>query len=233
MNACQDTAHPSNNKTTRMEKLATLLCTLSLSLFANAQCSVSVPANSTIVDQDATIDDGNGGNYWVCPGVNATFTGLGVFVFAAEGCTIDLNGTLGVVIAKPNGSVTVAGLNNSVYHDASTSVVDNGSNTYTTLCDAVVFTSTPTTGCAIGAGVGQHAAPLTATVFPNPAHDRVTVQVQGARLLAARILDASGRLVRAYSATDGVLDLAGVVPGNYVVEARTATGIWHTPVIVQ
>ena len=62
------------------------------------------------------------------------------------------------------------------------------------------------------------AAPTGVEVFPNPAHEAVTVRAAGAGELV--LLDALGRVVRRQQAAAGAAvrwSLAGLAPGVYVV----------------
>jgi hypothetical protein len=57
-------------------------------------------------------------------------------------------------------------------------------------------------------------------MYPNPVHDRLTVELPDITEARLRVLDAMGRLVlEAVSHTDRTeLDLSGLNPGHYVVQ---------------
>ncbi|MCB9166739.1 MAG: T9SS type A sorting domain-containing protein [Flavobacteriales bacterium] len=75
-------------------------------------------------------------------------------------------------------------------------------------------------------------------LFPDPAHDRVTVNVTGLRATAAlRIVDAAGRTVleRSLRATNGpvTLDLHGLAPGPYTVLVSDQGTTLHQRLVVE
>ncbi|HMQ74763.1 MAG TPA: T9SS type A sorting domain-containing protein [Flavobacteriales bacterium] len=62
------------------------------------------------------------------------------------------------------------------------------------------------------------------TLFPNPAHDAVTIEVGGAA--EVRVLDAQGRVVRRVTTSDrAIVPLDGLGVGAYVAEVRQAGAV--------
>jgi uncharacterized repeat protein (TIGR01451 family) len=81
-----------------------------------------------------------------------------------------------------------------------------------------------------GQGQGQ------VQVYPNPAHDRITVRMAETQLRQLRSLTVDGRVVRdlRVSGTQADVDLEGLAPGMYLLHAITADGAVHTrPFVVQ
>src|SRR6185436_19930658 len=79
------------------------------------------------------------------------------------------------------------------------------------------------------------------SVYPNPAHDKVTVSVdvKESTTLSLQLMDVSGRVVLSDSqhATAGMntydLDLTYVSKGVYMLEVKSATDNWKTKVVVE
>jgi hypothetical protein len=70
-----------------------------------------------------------------------------------------------------------------------------------------------------GVGMAEQ-APWSLRVYPNPAHDRLTVELPDNTEARLRVFDAMGQLVlEAVSHADRTeLDLSGLKPGHYVVQ---------------
>jgi hypothetical protein len=76
--------------------------------------------------------------------------------------------------------------------------------------------------------VGNAQLPVSALIFPNPAHGRATVQlpaVPGAPTATLTVLDALGRTLHTQTAATNAraeLDLTGLAPGIYAVRIHAA-----------
>ena len=215
-----------------MKPILTLLSATCLTAIAAAQCDFAVPANATVVEQDATITDG--GNYWVCEGLTVEFSGFGPFVYVESDCNITVSGLLGVFYVKSGSTITVDGTNtNMVLEDGST-FIDNGTSNMSSPCADLVFdyTDAPAGGCSSTVGIVGDTKPGKALIFPNPAHQLLNIHLSGDHLLTAQLMDARGRVVRTASSVQDQLDLSGVEPGKYLLALRTTSGIEHKPVVV-
>ncbi|MBK6776741.1 MAG: hypothetical protein IPG74_13200 [Flavobacteriales bacterium] len=178
-----------------MKQLLTLLPATCLSILANAQCDVNVPSNATVIYADGTVTDG--GNFWVCEGITATFTGFAPFVYAEEGCTITVTGLLGAFVVKANSTITLNGNNNNVVYDATTTLIDNGNNNISSVCPVVVldYSNAPVGGCSTSMVVAANGKEVVTSIHPNPAHEQVNIAVLGDVLLGVQLIDMSGRVV--------------------------------------
>lgn len=206
-----------------MKQLLTLLFTACLSIPAIAQCDVNVPSNATVIYADGTVTDG--GSFWVCAGISATFTGFAPFVYAEEGCTIMVNGMLGAFVVKSNSTVILNGNNNNVVYDGTTTFIDNGANNISSVCPAVVldYSNAPAGGCSTTLGIGASKKEVVISIHPNPAMAVVNVSAVGTNAVNARItiLDPRGRLVGSLerSFTDGniALPIVELAEGLYTI----------------
>ncbi len=206
-----------------MKQLLTLLSATCLPILANAQCDVNVPSNATVIYADGTVTDG--GNYWVCEGITATFTGFAPFVYAEEGSTIIVTGLLGAFVVKSNSTITLNGNNNNVVYDATTTLIDNGNNNVSSVCPVVVldYSNAPAGGCSTAMGIGSNGNSVVTSIYPNPAAEVLNVSAVGSGSGTARItiIDASGRAVRSEERSFGTgsvpVPLTGLADGLYTV----------------
>ncbi|MCB0763967.1 MAG: T9SS type A sorting domain-containing protein [Flavobacteriales bacterium] len=68
-------------------------------------------------------------------------------------------------------------------------------------------------------------APVTGlTVYPSPASSTLHI-AGGSRILLSRVFDATGQEVQATMPGNGALDVSGLVPGVYFLQATTASGL--------
>ncbi|MBL8001915.1 MAG: T9SS type A sorting domain-containing protein [Flavobacteriales bacterium] len=74
-----------------------------------------------------------------------------------------------------------------------------------------------------GVGVAEQ-APWSLRMYPNPVHDRMTVELPDNTEARLRVFDAMGQLVlQAVSHADRTeLDLSGLQPGHYVVQVLSS-----------
>ena len=88
----------------------------------------------------------------------------------------------------------------------------------------------------IGVGIAEAGAAQVG-VFPNPAHESVTVVTNGlAGITGFELVDVTGRVALSLGAsTTGTrtLSLQGIAPGEYVVRVRHADGSSHQRIVVQ
>lgn len=94
-------------------------------------------------------------------------------------------------------------------------------------------------GCADGVAAPEPgAAAASLKVYPNPAADRLTVEVEDGILLGLRLSDMSGRVLedvqffRQYALREYRLSLAALPPGVYVLSVRTDRG-WASEMVVK
>jgi len=75
------------------------------------------------------------------------------------------------------------------------------------------------------------------TVFPNPAHDAITITaVDGKGIVSVELIDVTGRVALSTGASaSGIstIGLQGIAPGEYVVRVQHANGTSHQRVVVQ
>jgi hypothetical protein len=88
----------------------------------------------------------------------------------------------------------------------------------------------------IGVGIAEAGAAQLG-VFPNPAHESVTVVANGlAGITGYELVDVTGRIALSLgTSTTGTLTLSlqGIAPGEYVVRVRHADGSSHQRIVVQ
>ncbi|MBK8581079.1 MAG: T9SS type A sorting domain-containing protein [Flavobacteriales bacterium] len=167
------------------------------------------------ITQDTVLPNGS---YWVCSGVTVEFSDF-TFAWVESDCNVTISGGLGNYSFKPNCDVTLTSnaFNNIVVYDNSTTVVDNGSNTYPTVCTEVTYgyASAPVGGCDIAAGIDQTISADRPAYYPNPANG--TLNISGAANKTVVIRDMTGRTVLHRSAAEGPVDISTVPPGTYFV----------------
>lgn len=88
----------------------------------------------------------------------------------------------------------------------------------------------------ISVGIAENGeAPI--GVFPNPAHESITVVATGvAGLTSIELLDVTGRVALSQGASStgiSTIGLQGVAPGEYIVRVKHALGTSHQRVVVQ
>jgi hypothetical protein len=88
----------------------------------------------------------------------------------------------------------------------------------------------------ISVGIAENGeAPI--GVFPNPAHESITVVATGvAGLTSIELLDVTGRVALSQGASStgiSTIGLQGVAPGEYIVRVQHALGTSHQRVVVQ
>ena len=210
-------------RSTSMKQLLTLLASTCLTVHSIAQCDVNVPSNATVIYADGTVTDG--GNFWVCEGITATFTGFAPFVYAEEGCTITVSGLLGAFVVKANSTITLNGNNNNVVYDATTTFIDNGNNNISSVCPVVVldYSNAPAGGCSTSMGVSANGRVEAISIYPNPATEVLNVFVAGPGASTARIaiFDSSGRIAQSIDGISGggttPVPLTGLADGLYTL----------------
>lgn len=72
-------------------------------------------------------------------------------------------------------------------------------------------------------------------MYPNPAHEMLTIQVQGSELVAVELINAIGQVNHFVGqSTDDILqiDLANFARGMYIVRVETKAGVIHRQLIV-
>lgn len=217
-----------------MKLIYIILLSVLFTTSAEAQeCNLTLPGSWTVISQDTTLGNGT---YWICAGTTVTFTAYALAVLE-DGCTVIIDGFLGNYSFKPNCNVNITAnaFNNIVVYDNTTTVVDNGTSTFPTLCDEVVidYSNAPPGGCAIVTSVAESMMRPVLGVFPNPATDVLNFHSTGKPLLSARLTDLSGREVLRGTVNAGRMDISGVRPGSYLLVARTAAGDVVKPVIIQ
>jgi hypothetical protein len=202
-------------------------------LLANAQCDVvTIPGSATVIDTDGP--HSVFGAQWVCSGSTVTLSSGFINAFIETNADVTVETNLGVFSVRANSSLTVSGFNNNVYYDPTATVIDNGTNTLLTECPGLAFdySEAPDEGCDLTAGIPSPREPIIG-VYPNPAHDLITVVVQGEQLLDVTLMDLYGRSIWTRTAANGQLDLDDVGPGQYMAALRLATGVVHRPILVQ
>lgn len=214
-----------------MKHITTLFLLTSLPLLAHAQCDIPVPSSTTVIDTDGA--HSVFGSQWVCSGLTVTLSSGFISALIEPYSDVTVNTNLGVFGVRANSTLTISGLNNNIYYDPNATIIDNGTNTMLTACPDLVFdySDAPDDGCDLTAGIALHAEE-NVTVFPNPAHDRMNIQVQGEKLIGVSLLDMSGRSVRSVPMSLTTLDLSGLEPGNYMVELQLASGMARRPIVV-
>lgn len=203
--------HPQNMKT-----FYALSLSLLFALSTHAQeCSHDLGPGLIPITQDTVLPNGS---YWVCSGVTVEFSDF-TFAWVESDCNVTISGGLGNYSFKPNCNVTLTSnaFNNIVVYDNSTTVVDNGSNTYPTVCTEVTYgyASAPVGGCDIAAGIDQTISADRPAYYPNPANG--TLNISGAANKTVVIRDMTGRTVLHRSAAEGPVDISTVPPGTYFV----------------
>lgn len=66
-------------------------------------------------------------------------------------------------------------------------------------------------------------------LFPNPAHEQLTIRSTGP-ILGVALIDAQGRIVRqimTHTSEGSVVDLRGLAPGHFTARVSTARGVWQ------
>ena len=73
------------------------------------------------------------------------------------------------------------------------------------------------------------------TVYPNPAHDRLFIELDGEVSGVIFLQDAFGRMVKRVNAQPGQqsLDLNGLAPGIYLLQAPTAAGMSTHKIVIE
>ena len=154
--------------------------------------------------------------------------------------TIDVGNIVGGIAD----SVTIA-LGGSLPASAQLDLtITDGTNSYTGVhdagLDAYVFTNIPTGtyDCTLARGactmtvsilidgttaVGEASLPGV-SLFPAPAHDRLTVRHQGAPFVHYRIRSLAGQLVAQGSLQGNTIAIGGLAPGAYLLHLVPATG---------
>lgn len=82
-------------------------------------------------------------------------------------------------------------------------------------------------GCTLTAVDQQDSVQPNFTLFPNPAHEGTTIRTTGSRIVAVRISDMTGRLLRVEkgnNTADQHILLTGLPPGLYIVCVEQAGG---------
>jgi hypothetical protein len=98
---------------------------------------------------------------------------------------------------------------------------------------AITDTSIYRTPLGTGTSVARNPVnPSLMNIFPNPATDRVYVEIQGESVKQVELADQLGRVVRT-TATETFLDLQGISSGVYFVKVRTRNEELIRKVIVQ
>jgi uncharacterized repeat protein (TIGR01451 family) len=100
-------------------------------------------------------------------------------------------------------------------------VIENIANIYFDFNEPVI-TEPSVLVAEFSTGVGDH-VPNVVHVYPDPAHDRITVV--GDALLSVRILGTDGRLVASHALRGShTVDIGALAPGTYVLQVLDADG---------
>lgn len=161
----------------------------------------------------------------MCDGVTATLTASFANALIELNANVTASTNLGVYSVRGNSTLTITGLSNNIFYDNTATIIDNGTNTYLTLCEALAFdyADAPEDGCALDTKVNEVARPLM-IVYPEPANDILHVQVPSGKILRTTLTGISGRTVASGAITNGALALSNVVPGTYVLRVHTTAG---------
>lgn len=112
----------------------------------------------------------------------------------------------------------------------------SGAGSYT------VMVTDPATGCTsestpvIYTGINESLAEAGILIYPNPAADFLNIDYsqKPAGAVSISIIDQTGRMVGAYEMKDRNLRIPlNIAAGNYLVEIKSATGIWHSKIVKQ
>ncbi len=157
-----------------MKQLLTLCLLGCLPVLTSAQCNSPIPANATVISTDGSYSIF--GAQWVCGSVTATLSSGFVNAFIEGNANVTAETNLGVYSVRQNSTLTISGFNNNIYYDPTATIVDNGTNTFLTVCPDLTFdyTDAPADGCDPFMHVEAAALPE-AAAFPNPTVDAITL----------------------------------------------------------
>lgn len=71
------------------------------------------------------------------------------------------------------------------------------------------------------------------SIYPNPTTGPVTIDLNGARLIGAELLDIKGRKIKDLEILNGQVDVGGVPTGTYLLTLRTESGSARRPIVIR
>lgn len=202
----------------------TFLLALLPSAVSLAQCETAVPSHAQVISNNGAYTVN--GSVWICPGVTAELSGGLAFVYIENDVNVSASNNLSVFIVKAGATLSVTGFNANIIHDPEANIADPGAGTPTiSECPdlTIDYADAPEGGCVLSNALAEQVRP-DVQVFPNPAADRFTVRTGNATLLSVALYDVHGRQVNLAPPVYGVVDVACVAAGHYILLLHTTAG---------
>ena len=193
-------------------------------------CNPVILFQTTVIDQNTTINDMSGGCYWVCPGVVFDCAGVNSEIYAEPGSTINLNGGAeNVIFMHATGTINigVAATFNWVRRSPTVVLVDQGAATQDSICPvSFIYPIVLPIGACLTTGIID--AQNTDELISYYSHEKsLHLSLKDKSIISEKIniYDSSGR--RCYSeslvlsAHDASIDLSELSNGIYFTEIVT------------
>jgi len=208
-----------------MRKLYSIIAII-LSSAAFTQCTnVQIFPTSVVVNTNLTVNVPNGGTYWVCSGVTATFTGMGYLINAEPNVNLSLNGNNGITYVDEGSNVIINGSLNAVFHDPAATVTDNGTNSTVLMCPGPLtydYSNTPVGGCPVG--IDENGNSWYVNLYFDPFSDMVRIESEGAEIKGLTVFGADGRLLPMEISNPLSIDMSGYPLGTYYFKVESDKG---------
>lgn len=171
-----------------MKNYFLLLIAFATPQFLFPQCTVSIPANAVVVNNDTTVGMVNQ-IWWVCSG--DTLNGSGVYntYYVESGGALDMSGIEKIVYLKSGASINCSGIDDTIYYEPG-AIINCSGNHVDIPCSQIVFdySNAPVPGCnATSIGTVN---PLNNSlhVSPNPASNQLQVKFSSSKGGVASLL---------------------------------------------
>jgi Secretion system C-terminal sorting domain len=209
-----------------MKNKLLMLAWVGFPLLVGAQCTVAIPANATVINQDSLFS-GINEHFWVCTGDTLGGSGYRNSYYVEIGGAIsNMSGIEKKVYLKSGAYMNTSGIDDTVYYEAGAVIV--GSGHVGILCSSIVFdyTNAPAGGCVV-TDVHAQVATNDITVYPNPVTNLLTIESSGKNIRAVRIFDMTGKEIqrKTYNQKAIGLDITDFDSGIYFLEIETSEGI--------
>jgi hypothetical protein len=221
-----------------MKKIVLFTSASLLSIMVVAQCVHTLP--STVKPKLTNGSHlGTGDAIWICEGVTFDIIGESTTAYIEFDCDITITGDNQTnIFMKGPGDIIINGDNGVFELDSSVQYVDNGTGNTINICYQATQKQkfkydniSGVTGCidtsGSGTGINHEIKPVEISVYPNPAHDVLNVELKNfSGTSTYAMYSISGQIVLNGSLGTGLdqIDVSSLEKGLYFIEITNVSG---------